>query len=37
VLTQVYTCRMPPLGAPQLDDAELTALYGWLVCGAPQN
>jgi len=37
VLNQVYGCRMPPAGAPQLIDDERSALLAWLVCGAPDD
>lgn len=37
VLSQVYSCYMPPPDAGALDDAQRQALLGWLVCGAPQN
>ena len=34
VLNQVYACKMPPEGAPQLSTSERLALEAWLVCGA---
>lgn len=37
VLDQVYSCYMPPPDAGQLDDSQKQALFGWLVCGAPNN
>ena len=37
ILTQVYACKMPPAGEPQLTDAERTTLIGWLECGAKNN
>lgn len=37
VLDQVYACRMPPAGQPQLSSDERQKLLGWLVCGAPSN
>jgi len=37
VLTQVYSCRMPPSDAPQPAAQERSVLVGWLVCGAPNN
>jgi hypothetical protein len=36
-LDQVYACKMPPLGYPQLTAAERAELLGWLVCMAPDN
>lgn len=37
VLNQAYSCNMPPAGYPPLTAAERTQLFGWLVCGAPDN
>jgi hypothetical protein len=37
VLTQIYTCRMPPAERPQLPEGEADLLLTWLVCGAPDN
>jgi hypothetical protein len=37
ILTQVYACRMPPEGNPQLTAAERQQVLGWLVCDAPNN
>jgi hypothetical protein len=36
-LDQVYACKMPPVGYPQLTEAERVELLGWLVCGAPDD
>jgi cytochrome c5 len=37
MLTQIYSCRMPPEGAVQLSSEERKALLQWFVCGAPDN
>jgi hypothetical protein len=37
VLTQVYSCRMPPSCAPNLSSDERHTLLQWLVCGAPEG
>ena len=37
MLTQVYSCLMPPPDAGQPTPAERAALLGWLVCEAPDN
>src|SRR5438105_15487091 len=37
VLTQVYSCRMPPSDSPQPATQERSVLVSWLVCGAPNN
>jgi hypothetical protein len=37
ILTQFYSCRMPPQGEPQPGSQERALLLGWLVCGAPNN
>lgn len=38
LLTQTYSCLMPPLdGGLALTAAERSLLFGWLVCGAPEN
>jgi len=39
VLNQAYACNMPPPGSstPPLTAEERTQLFGWLVCGAPDN
>jgi hypothetical protein len=37
VLTRLYTCAMPPEGAPSLTPDERRALLQWFVCGAPEN
>jgi len=37
VLNQAYACAMPPAGAPALRSDERAQLFGWLVCGAPDN
>lgn len=36
-LSRVYGCKMPPLGAEPLSDAERTLLLRYFVCGAPKN
>jgi hypothetical protein len=37
VLTRIYSCVMPPEGAPPLTPEERRVLLAWLVCGAPDN
>lgn len=37
ILTQFYSCRMPPEGEPRPTDQERALLLGWLVCGSPNN
>jgi len=37
VLTQAYSCRMPPAGNAQPTTQERQTLVAWLVCGAPNN
>jgi hypothetical protein len=37
VLSQVYSCAMPPSDGGVLDDADRQQLIDWLVCGAPNN
>ena len=37
VLTQFYSCRMPPQGEPRPSVQERQLLLGWLTCGAPNN
>src|SRR5918911_16984 len=37
MLTQVYSCRMPPAGNPQPTTQERQTIISWLVCGAPNN
>jgi mono/diheme cytochrome c family protein len=37
ILTEVYACQMPPVGADLLSAAERQDLLAWLVCGAPNN
>lgn len=37
VLNQAYECFMPPAGSPPLTSAQRVELFGWLVCGAPNN
>jgi uncharacterized membrane protein len=37
MLTQIYSCRMPPEASAQLMSGERSALLQWLVCGAPDN
>lgn len=37
VLNQAYECFMPPAGSPPLTATQRAQLFGWLVCGAPNN
>jgi len=37
ILTQTYSCRMPPQGEPRPTPQERALLLGWLVCGSPNN
>ena len=37
VLSRIYSCVMPPDGAPPLSPEERRVLLAWLVCGAPDN
>ena len=37
ILTQFYSCRMPPEDEPRPTNAERATLLGWLVCGSPNN
>lgn len=37
ILSQIHTCRMPPVGQPTLTDSERQAVLGWIVCGAADN
>jgi hypothetical protein len=37
VLTRIYTCAMPPEGAPAPSVEERQTLLRWFVCGAPEN
>ena len=41
VLFQVYTCRMPNLGASPplapLSEAQRETIVAWVACGAPNN
>lgn len=37
VLTRIYSCVMPPEGAPALTPEERRVLLQWFVCGAPDN
>ncbi len=37
ILTQTYSCRMPPEGEPRPTDPERATLLAWLVCGSPDN
>ena len=37
ILTQVYSCRMPPEDEPRPTDAQRATLLTWLVCGSPNN
>ncbi len=35
--SQVLSCRMPPEGAPALDDADRQTLLTWFGCGSPDD
>jgi hypothetical protein len=37
ILTQIYSCRMPPSCAPDLSADERKTMLKWFVCGAPEN
>jgi hypothetical protein len=37
ILTQFYSCRMPPEGEPRPTAQERALLLGWLTCGSPNN
>jgi hypothetical protein len=37
ILTRVHDCTMPPQGESPPDSQERALLFGWLVCGAPNN
>jgi hypothetical protein len=37
ILTQVFSCKMPPPDAAAPSASERDALLGWLLCGAPNN
>jgi hypothetical protein len=37
ILSQVYSCRMPPHGSPAPTPQERATLLDWLVCNAPDN
>ncbi|HEV3193542.1 MAG TPA: hypothetical protein VGY54_23700 [Polyangiaceae bacterium] len=37
ILSQLYTCKMPPLDAAAPLPQERQAFLGWLVCNAPNN
>jgi uncharacterized membrane protein len=37
VLTQVYSCRMPPSDAAQPTSQERQTIISWLACNAPNN
>lgn len=37
VLSQVFSCAMPPRNGEELSEEERAALLAWLVCGAPNN
>ena len=36
-LSQIYSCRMPNVGAPPLTQDERLTMMSWFVCGAPNN
>jgi hypothetical protein len=37
ILTQVYSCAMPPADAGPLTNDQRQELLAWLICGAPNN
>jgi hypothetical protein len=37
ILTQIYSCRMPPPCAPNLSADERATMLKWFVCGAPEG
>jgi hypothetical protein len=37
ILTQIFSCRMPPSCAPNLSSDERETMLKWLVCGGPQS
>jgi hypothetical protein len=37
LLSQIYSCQMPPADAGALPAAEGDIILAWLVCGAPNN
>jgi hypothetical protein len=37
ILSNVYSCLMPPPDAGGLTDSQRQLLLGWLVCAAPDN
>jgi uncharacterized membrane protein len=37
ILTQIYSCRMPPSCAPNLSADERKTMLKWFVCGAPES
>ncbi|WP_394824143.1 hypothetical protein [Pendulispora albinea] len=37
VLSQVYSCNMPPREATALTPSQRSTLLAWLVCNAPNN
>ncbi len=37
ILTNFYSCKMPPQGEPPPTSQERALLLGWLVCQAPDN
>jgi cytochrome c5 len=36
IATQLVSCSMPPLGAPQLSSDERQQILDWLSCGGPR-
>jgi hypothetical protein len=37
VLTQTFSCKMPPPPEAGLSDADAQLLFAWLICNAPDN
>jgi hypothetical protein len=37
ILSQVYSCKMPPLDQPALADEDAAVILTWLVCASPNN
>jgi len=37
ILTQFYSCRMPPEGEPRPTEQERLTFLTWLQCGSPNN
>jgi hypothetical protein len=37
ILTQFYSCRMPPEGEPRPTEPDRLTFLSWLLCGSPNN